>query len=317
MKRLLAILLAVLLFAVTFGSCQAKEPAESATAAAAAPTAAPTQTPTAPPAPKPTAAPTQAPTAPPPTEEPDRADPAWFDDAVFIGDSITESLHLTCADNPSLLGKAKFICAQSLGFHNALLPLDAKNAVHPTYEGKTVLTETAGKLTGAAKIFIMLGMNDLGYDAADTIQKAGELTKRILQHSPHVTLYFQSVTPVLFEKETQIFNSDTVSHFNTRLKDFCREKGYHYIDIYRHVCDARGRLNPAYCGDPEDQGIHFNGEGCRAWANALREAIADPSGVNEPDVIVYRVEATQPPVTQPAAEEPSADPDPDPGDEDA
>ena len=53
------------------------------------------------------------------TSEPKKeVDSSWFDDAVFVGDSVTLKLSYY-ADNGSL-GKAEFLCAGSLGYGEAL-----------------------------------------------------------------------------------------------------------------------------------------------------------------------------------------------------
>lgn len=202
-------------------------------------------------------------------------DASWFDDAVFIGDSVTVALDYACEEDKTLLGNAKFVCAQSLGYHNALWDLDAEYAVHPTYQGETILSETAAEVTGATKVFIMLGVNDIGtYGAEDTMEQAKVLAQRILSHSPNVTLYFQTTTPMLADKESGWLNNDKITAFNELLEAYCEEQGYYYLDVYHQVCDDSGALDPAFCGDPEVQGIHFTVDGCTIWANYLKSAVA-------------------------------------------
>lgn len=297
MKRILLIFLALILILSTLGGCQlgSKKATEASTEAPTqAPTKAPTEAPTKAPA-------TQAPTVAPTAALPD-TDVAWFDDAVFLGDSVTVALDHSASADPSLLGNAKFVCAQSLGYNSALWDLDREDAVHPTYEGEKVLSETAAEITGAKKIFILFGVNDIvSFSDDETISSAEELCGRILTHSPGVKIYIQSVTPVLKSKESDRLNNSKISSFNSLLKSLCEEKGYTYIDLYSSLCDNSGGLNPAYCGDPTEQGIHFNGDGCKAWATALKAAVskeallsANPQ-YNEPDEINFQDSTTPPP----------------------
>lgn len=301
MKRILLILLALtpilsILSGCHFGGSK-KETLPPTEAMTQPPTKAPTEAPTKAP---PTLAPTAAPTAPR-----SDMDVAWFDDAVFLGDSITISLDHSASANPDLLGKAKFICARNLSFHNALWELDREGAVHPQYEGKTVLAETAAEVTGAKKLFILLGVNDLaGCSPEDTMAGAKLLCERIVKRSPDVKLYIESVTPMLKEKETLDLSNTKISSFNSLMKAYCQEKGYTYIDLFSSLCNNTGGLNPAYCGDPTEQGLHFNGVGCDAWANCLKTAVSDAAILSlnpqdgEPDEINFQ-DSTAPTAVKP------------------
>lgn len=222
-------------------------------------------------------------------------DVAWFDDAVFLGDSITVALDHSASANPNLLGKAKFICAQSLSFHNAIWELDHEGAAHPTYQGETILAETAAEVTGAKKILILLGVNDLaGSTPEATMSFAEELFSRILTHSPDVRIYVQSVTPMLKAKESDSLSNNKIRNFNSLLKAYCEEKDFTYIDLFSDLCDNTGGLNPAYCGDYTEQGIHFNGVGCDVWANCLKTALSEQQILslnpqnNKPDEINFQ-----------------------------
>lgn len=202
--------------------------------------------------------------------------PHWFDDAVFVGDSISTTLDYFCADDPELLGDAMFVCADSLSYHNAQWDLNDPNAVHPTYRGETVLAETAAEITGANKMFILMGINDLDNDfgVEDSMDTVRTFTEKILSHSPNVQLYFQSTTPMIPAKETDIVNNALITEFDGQLEAYCRENGYHYLDVYHQMCDETGALKAEYCDDPDDDGIHFNYQGCIAWVNYLKSAVA-------------------------------------------
>lgn len=271
MKKWIALLLAMLTVTALV-ACQADKKDDKATEAPAA-TAAVTEAPTQAPATQAAAVSAQA-AAP--------VDASWFDDAVFVGDSVTLALDYACSGDKSLLGSAQFVCAQSLGYHNALWDLNTEGAVHPTYQGETILSETAAEKTGATKVFVMLGVNDIGtYGADDTMEQAKQLAERILSHTPGVKLYFQSTTPMLADKESGWLNNDKITDFNEQLKAYCEAQGYSFIDVYHQVCDDSGALNPTYCSDPDNQGIHFNTDGCTVWANHLKAAVAQLEAATE------------------------------------
>ena len=87
--------------------------------------------------------------------ESQRVDPSYFDDAVFIGDSVSNKLRLYVTaqrkTDASYLGKAQFLTAGSLGSHNALWDVSRKDSVHPAYEGKQVLAGGFGGCYGSEK----------------------------------------------------------------------------------------------------------------------------------------------------------------------
>lgn len=271
MKQWIALLL-TMLTVTALGACQTGKKDDKSTEAPAA-TAAVTEAPTRAPATQAAAVSAQA-AAP--------VDASWFDDAVFVGDSVTLALDYACSGDKSLLGNAQFVCAQSLGYHNALWDLDTEGAVHPAYQGETILSETAAEKTDANKVFVMLGVNDIGtYGADDTMEQAKQLAERILSHTPNIKLYFQSTTPMLADKESGWLNNDKITDFNDQLKAYCEARGYSFIDVYHQVCDDSGALNPAYCSDPDNQGIHFNTDGCTVWANHLKAAVAQLEAATE------------------------------------
>lgn len=277
MKKYITVLLSVFLMISVLGGCKSETlPSEStqpptALSASQAATVGTEQQPKTEATVQPvTQAATQAVTQPPAA-----VDPSWFDDAVFIGDSVTVALDYYCASDPDILGNAQFVCGVSLGYHNALWPIDSEYAVHPTYQGEVVLAETAAAVTSAKKVFIMLGVNDIGtYGADDTMDTAAELVDRILACTPDVDIYMQSTTPMVDERESDWLNNDKISGFNSQLKAYCTEKGYHFIDVYHQVCNDEGDLKEDYCSDIDVQGIHFTNQGCSVWAEYLKTAAA-------------------------------------------
>ena len=258
MKKSIALFMAASLCAALICGCGKKEESSAAPAATSA------ETPT-------VAAPTQAEVV----QQGGMVDPTWFNDAVFVGDSITTTLEDFCFDDPNLLGDADFVCADSLSYHNAQWELNDENAVHPTVHGETVLAERAAELTGASKIFILMGINDIDtYGVEDSIASMKTFIGKVLSHSPEVEVYIQSTTPMIPAKETDILNNVLIREFDEQLELYCNDNGYHYLDVYHQMCDETGALRAEYCVDPEDDGIHFTYDATIVWVNYLRSAVA-------------------------------------------
>ena len=203
------------------------------------------------------------------TVSPKSAD--WFDNAVFVGDSVTLKLSYYCAAKPEALGSAEFFCAGSLGYTNALWDIDDPIAVHPYYQGEIHLTEECAEVTGKRNVFIMLGMNDIGlYGTQGAIESCKQLVSKILQHSPDAKLYIQSVTPMIESAQIDSFNNTLVKEFDGLLKAFCEENHYKYLDVYSALADEKGNLPLELCSDPDDMGLHFNDTSCQIWVDYLK-----------------------------------------------
>ncbi len=195
-------------------------------------------------------------------------DPSFFDDAVFVGDSVSLKLtnyHLSTA----ALGNAAFLTSGSLGVANAMWDLHREDAVHPSYQGETVTVVDGIAKTGREKVYFMLGINDLGlYGVEETFENFKLLTDDILRTSPDVTMYIQSVTPML-EDFTDLTNA-RINEYNALVSEYCREKGWYFVDVASVLRDANGCLPYDYCSDPDNMGIHFNDLACEIWVDYLR-----------------------------------------------
>ena len=196
---------------------------------------------------------------------------SFFDDAVFIGDSVSLRLYYYCQSHQGVLGKAQFLTSGSLGSGNALSDI-SDESVHPSYQGEKMLIEDGVKATGAKKVFIMLGMNDIGlYGIDDSVKNMETLSERILKKSPDAEIYLQSMTPMLESRQKKSLNNANIEIYNEDLKKLCQEKGYHFVDVASVMKLDDGSLIPEYCSDPEDMGIHFTDAGAEAWISYLLE----------------------------------------------
>ena len=193
-------------------------------------------------------------------------DSSFFDDAVFIGDSISLKLSYYAASSGEL-GKAKFLVVGSYGVGNAVY-----DGLELTYQGKSYKNvEEALAATGAKKLFIMLGMNDIarkdfGYvDGA--ITNWGKLLDLLKSTCPDMTVYIQSMTPVWTGGEKGSLNNANVDKYNEKLKAFAQNNGYKFIDIAPYMKDSTGGLATRFCSD---QYVHLTDEGAKTWIKVLK-----------------------------------------------
>ena len=203
----------------------------------------------------------------------DSADWSWFDDAVFIGDSVSVQMQnyviARRRDDPGFLGGAQFLTSISLGSGNALWQV-SDQSVHPAYQGEKMRLEQSVPLTGAKKVYIMLGINDIApYGIDGAVQNYGRLMDLILENAPYVEFYVQSATPIYRSGEAGSLNNQNLVRYNTALEQMCQERGARFVNVARVLKDTDGYLPREYCSDPDGMGIHMTGLACRVWLGYL------------------------------------------------
>ena len=191
---------------------------------------------------------------------------AFFNDAIFIGDSVTLRLAYY-APGTGLLGTAQFIAQGSYGAGHA-----ARSTMYVAFRGESYSLQDAIKESGAKKVFLMLGMNDLNKFGIDkTIRYWGTMCDNILEVNPDVKIYVQSMTPVYTGKESGKLNNPTIDAYNVRLEAFAKENGFTYVNIAPYMKDATNGLAASFCSD---KFVHLSAKGAQRWIDVLR-AFAD------------------------------------------
>lgn len=186
----------------------------------------------------------------------------YFDDAVFIGDSV--SLKLSYYAMNGSLGSPIFLTRGSYSMCHA-----AWNTMYLNYQGQDMTPEDALAATGAKKVFIMLGMNDIGaYGIDKTIEHWEMVIGRIKEKCPDLEIFIQSCTPICAGGERGSLTNANMDSFNARLKTFAVEHGCHFLDIAPYMKDANGALVSAYCSDGY---VHLTDEGVEVWVKVLKD----------------------------------------------
>lgn len=201
--------------------------------------------------------------ADPPGSVPPEAGDAYFNDAVFIGDSRTEGL--------MIYGKmpegTTFYAVKGLNVNTA--------ATAQIQDGEEQVTILEGlKRHAFKKVYVMLGVNELGWVSSQTFRDQYEkVIDRIQTDHPDATVVIQSILPVSQaqdDKKTYV-NNARIREYNALLEDLAQEKGCVYLDVASAVSDETGCLR----ADLTFEGIHLNPAGCRAWLQYLKEHPVD------------------------------------------
>lgn len=201
----------------------------------------------------------------------ERVDASYFDDVVFVGDSVSVKLFYYNALN-KVLGNAEFLTAGSLGCANALWPVSSQS-VHPTWEGQKMLLEDSVPLTGKKTLYIMLGMNDIAvYGIDKSVENMQTLLTKIKANVPELKIVIQSMTPIASTSKLLKDNGlcpANIDAYNKKLLQLCLDNGYSFVDVASVMYDENGYLKREYCSDPDNMGVHFTDAGCAAWTEYL------------------------------------------------
>lgn len=190
---------------------------------------------------EPVETPKQAPVAEP--TAPTDFETSYFDDALFIGDSITTGLYLYGYLDQSLV--------------YAKLGLAPSTALDSEIDGETI--DSKIKANNPKKIYIMLGTNSVGYaDGSYLADCMGELVNHISKVSK-AKVYVLSIPPVTYYAEADYDNAlttDAINEYNSALKNVINGTKAKFLDLHSVLTAPDGYYYEEY---HEMDGIHFMG----------------------------------------------------------
>lgn len=176
----------------------------------------------------PEAEPTAGPT--PPAE----AGTVNMDDALFIGDSRTVGL----SEYAGIAG-ADFFSNVGMSVYNI-----HDDVVSVPTVGKVSLIELlTSKKYG--KIYVMLGINELGYDFDNTVAKYSELMEFIQEKQPNATLFIEGNLHVTQSRSDsdEVINNAKINRFNAAIAKLADGEKIYYLDVNSVFDDANGNLS--------------------------------------------------------------------------
>lgn len=184
----------------------------------------------------------------------------YFDDAIFFGDSRT----LGISDYSGL--NADFYCENGMTIYKLL---DEKGVVcQATGERDDLNQVLQQKKYG--KIYIMLGMNELGYrDTAYFLEQYAAVLLQLREWQPEAVIYLQANLHVSREKNNikTEFNNININDKNAAIATLADGKGIFYLDVNPLFTDSEGYLN----GDLTFDGVHLFAQGYMTWRDFLME----------------------------------------------
>jgi lysophospholipase L1-like esterase len=146
-------------------------------------------------------------------------------------------------------------------------------SMYLTYQGQQMSPWDALAASGVNKVFILLGMNDIGlYGVDKTIENWGILIGKIRESCPDIQIYIQSGTPIYHGGEKGKLTNANMNAYNVKLQAFAEENGCYYVDIATTMKDSNGALKANYCSD---EYVHLTDAGCDAWALVLKRYVGE------------------------------------------
>jgi hypothetical protein len=178
-----------------------------------------------------------------------KSDPSYFDDALFIGDSRTVGLR-----DYGTLKNADYFCSVGL----------ASYKVDSEYiDGNNFAGLLQSKRYG--KVYIMLGINEVGNDFEYTINAYRSVVDTVKQYQPNAIIVVQANLHVTPEAETSSISNARINYLNSLMAQLADNKTVFYVDVNPIFDDPNGNLREDVSGD----GIHFYGNYYPIWCEWL------------------------------------------------
>lgn len=203
-----------------------------------------------------------------PLAETEPVEDAHFENAAFLGDSRTEGLQLFGG-----LHSGDYYWARGM----TVFRVDDPNYAIFEVNGEMVTMMGALRAKEYDSVYIMVGVNELGYDAAIYENGLNTFLDLVLEAQPNAVVYLQILPPV---NETLVrqnglgdyINNNNIARFNEAIVRVAAEKKVVLLDTAEVYRDENGELPAELASD----GCHFTFSGYSRWADYLRCHVMDP-----------------------------------------
>lgn len=188
-------------------------------------------------------------------------DEDYFTDALFIGDSRTVGLSEYCEP---LDTRATFYAQVSLTIYKVMDKPIVKSG-NDKISLEQALTENHFN-----KIYIMLGLNEIGTGTAESFaEEYANVVNRIRELQPDAIIFIQGIMHVTEHKSStdKYFNNDNINRRNEELAKLADNKTVFYMDMNEAVDDENGNLIKELSFDD----VHLKASSYERWYQFLLE----------------------------------------------
>lgn len=181
----------------------------------------------------------------------------YFDDALFIGDSRTVGIQ-QCGG----IDSATYFCSVGMSVYGVRY-----EAVDISGLGSVTL-QTLLQSRSFGKVYIMLGINDIGGDLPTLAGNYQKVIDLVREYCPDAIIYVEANIHVSANPAAVAsVNNTNINAFNELLKGLCDGKTIFYLDVNPVFDDANGNLGDEYSSD----GIHFSAQYYKQWADWIAQ----------------------------------------------
>ena len=197
-----------------------------------------------------------------PVPESERVTSAYFDDAVFIGDSLTTGIQLY-----NILPDTTVLASVGININNIF----TNEVINDGNGGQQTILDAAND-TAPAKIYTMLGTNGLkGLGPEETVRYYRQLVQQLKADHPDSIIYVQSLMPIneeIFAANYgyELTNAE-IDECNELLMQMAGEEEVYFVNCAEAIKDENGELPAEFTTD----GLHFRGEYYNKWIDYLKE----------------------------------------------
>ncbi len=186
----------------------------------------------------------------------------YFADAVFIGDSRTVGM----SEYGGLEGISTFYASTGLSVHKMF----TAKIVPVQGQKKKITVEEALQENTFSKIYLMIGINEMGTGTVDTfMEKYESAVARLQELQPDAVIYLQGIMKVTAKRSAQgdYITNEGIEERNGRIAQLADNKKIFYLDVNEAVCDETGGMIEDYTHD----GVHLKGRYIEVWKQYLKE----------------------------------------------
>ena len=186
---------------------------------------------------------------------------SWFNNSLFIGDSLTLAMSV-----------------YSVGFPETTIFCAYKSITPKQFVDNVVVNNEDGSQTAVFdeicthdpdNIFILLGTNVMASTTDASLVVSYEmLIQKLQEQFPGADIYIQGLPPVTktVSSERITLTINRIKKINIQLAQLAADKGCYYIDLYHAMSGEDGYLSTYIA---QEDGIHLNQRGCEKWFGYL------------------------------------------------
>ena len=192
----------------------------------------------------------------------------YFADALFIGDSRTVGMY----EYGGLEEIATFYASTGLTVHKMF----SAPIVEVPGQKEKLTIEEALQEKQFAKIYLMIGINEMGTGTVETfMEKYAAAVAHLQELQPDAIIYLQGIMKVTTERSEQgdYIHNEGIEERNAEIAKLADNVKVYYLDVNPLICDETRGMEEGYTFD----GVHLKAQYTGIWKEYLKEHAVDYS----------------------------------------